>query len=284
VLRSLLAAAAAALSLCGAAARAESEPRVTVFGDSVLMAVEWNDEPLRILEQGVDVQLDVAVCRRLVDQSCPFDGTRAPTLVDAAANGVAPNVVVEVGYNDDPRTFASSVEQALTSLHRAGARQIRWLTLRETKRQYAQMNAVLRHAAATDPALTLVDWNAYSGNHPEWFQSDGEHLDYGGAVAMASIINASLLAPPRVETGSITLPAPPPARARRIYTARLQAEGGVPPYSYRVVAGRPPRGIHLLADGRLYGRPRWTGMVRLTLQVRDSLATTVLCPLTFRVR
>lgn len=284
MLRGLLAAAAAALSLCGATARAESEPRVTVFGDSVLTAVEWNDEPLRILEQGVDVQLDVAVCRRLVGQSCPFDGTRAPTLVDAAAHGVAPSVVVEIGYNDDPRTFATSVEQALSSLHRAGARHIRWLTLRETKKQYARMNAVLRQSAATDPELTLVDWNAYSGNHPEWFQSDGEHLDYGGAVAMASIIHASLLAPPRVDTGSMTVPAPPPARARRTYTAQLQAEGGVAPYSYRVVAGRPPRGIHLLADGRLYGRPRRPGAVRLTLEVRDSLATTVLCPLTFRVR
>ena len=257
---------------------------MTVFGDSVLTAVEWNDEPLRILDHDLEMRLDVGICRRLIGQSCPFGGARVPTLVDAARKGVAPSVVVEVGYNDDPATFASAVATALATLHGAGAREIRWVTLRETKKQYSGMNAVLRAAAAKDPALTLIDWNAYSGDHPEWFQSDGEHLEYGGAIALASIIHASLLAPLTATTGTLVVAGPPVARARRAYAAVLTARGGVGPYSFRIVAGRPPRGLHLLADGRLYGTPRRPGTVRLTVEVRDSLATTALRAVTFRVR
>lgn len=276
-----------ALALCAATARAATPPRVTVFGDSVFTAVEWNEAPLRILEQGLDVQLEVGVCRRLVGQSCPFDGQRVPTLVDCVqklGDEVAPSVVVEVGYNDDPDTFASAVERSLAALRIAGAREVRWLTLRETKLQYARMNGVLRDAAARHPELTLVDWNAYSGNHPEWFQSDGEHLGYGGAFAMASIVHASLLAPAGTVVGAITLAQPPPPRTARPYAARLDAAGGVGPYTFRVVGGRPPGGLHLLANGRLYGTPRRPGTAKMIVEVRDALNTAVLSAVTFRVR
>ena len=282
--RGLLAAIAAAVALSGATARAQSEPRVTVFGDSVLTAVQWNDAPLRILEQGLDLRLDVGICRTLVGQSCPFDGERVPTLVDSARSGVAPSVVVEMGYNDDPTTFAASVGEALAVLRSAGARDVRWLTLRETNAQYARMNAVLRDAAARDRHLTLIDWNAYSGNHPEWFQNDGVHLLYGGAVAMANIIHASLLARPRARTGSFAIVEPRPAHEGRAYAETLQAQGGVAPYSFRVVAGRPPGGLHLLANGLLYGTPESVETERLTIEVRDALATVEQCRVTLRVR
>ena len=37
----------------------------------------------------------------------------------------------------------------------------------------------------------------------------------------------------------------------RAYTMKLHAQGGTPPYRWRVASGRPPRGFHLLADGTL---------------------------------
>ena len=54
----------AALALIGTSA-ASDPPQVTVIGDSVLTAVEWNNTPLSLLEQGLDVQLDIGVCRTL---------------------------------------------------------------------------------------------------------------------------------------------------------------------------------------------------------------------------
>ena len=276
-----------ALALGATPARADGGPRVTVIGDSVLTAVEWNDGPTRILEDGLDVQLDIGVCRTLVGESCPFQGARVPTLVEEVhrlGSQIAPSVVVEVGYNDDPATFASAVEESLYALHDAGVREVRWLTLREVKSQYTAMNAVLRDAAARHPELALVDWNAYSAGHPEWFQNDGEHLVYGGAIAMASIIHAALRAPFASSTGAITVAAPPVARAQRRYAARLRADGGVGPYTFRVVTGRPPLGLHLRPDGRIYGRPRGRSSTRLTIQVTDMLGSTVLQPLMLRVR
>ena len=57
----------------------------------------------------------------------------------------------------------------------------------------------------------MIDWNLYSRSHPEWFQADGLHPLYGGAVAMATLVHQKLVAAkiavpaPRVQTK--TLPA-----------------------------------------------------------------------------
>ena len=54
----------AVLAVVAPSAAADA-PRVTVIGDSVLTAVEWNATPRAILQQGLDVQWDVGVCRTL---------------------------------------------------------------------------------------------------------------------------------------------------------------------------------------------------------------------------
>src|SRR5262245_52915563 len=95
-----------------AGATAQTSPELTVIGDSVLTAVIWNQAPLSILENGFDVNMQVGVCRTLAGRSCPFDGTRVPTVLDLVhtlGSQLGPNVVVEVGYNDPPDTFAQSV-------------------------------------------------------------------------------------------------------------------------------------------------------------------------------
>ena len=286
--RAVLGLAVVALMVCASSAHGQPA-RFTVFGDSVLTAVEWNDEPLEILEHGLDVQLDVGVCRTSVGVSCPFDGERVPTLIDrvrelGAGHELAPNVVVEVGYNDDPDTFDSAVEQSLTALREAGAERVWWLDLRETKTQYARMNAVLRAAAARHGELTVVDWNAYSGNQPQWFQADGEHLVYGGAIAIASLIHSALLAPPHAAVGVISVAPLPPATAGRPYSGALRGAGGVGPYAFRVTSGRPPVGLHLRPDGRVSGTPRKHGTTRFTVEVRDALGTRATCTVTARVR
>ena len=40
-------------------------------------------------------------------------------------------------------------------------------------------------------------------------------------------------------------------QAGRAYTMKLRAQGGTPPYWWRVASGHPPRGFHLLANGTL---------------------------------
>ena len=246
----------AALALIGTSA-ASDPPHVTVIGDSVLTAVEWNSTPLSLLEQGLDVQLEIGVCRTLEGISCPYEGGNVPTLLDVVNRlgpALGPTVLVEVGYNDPANEFAQRVEDSIDALLAAGVEHILWVNMREWQQQYIGMNQVLVAAAARHPQLTIVDWEGLSHDHYSWFQGDGIHLVYDGAVAMAGLLNASIkhaLAPP-LTIRSQQLPV---ARVGRPYAAHLAASGGLAPYKWCVTSGPLPRGLHLLANGQLTGRP-----------------------------
>jgi Putative Ig domain len=256
------------------AATATSRPKLTVIGDSVLTAVLWNQTPLSILEDGFDVNLQIGVCRTLTGTSCPFEGTRVPTLVELVHTlgpQVGPNVLVEVGYNDPPDTFAKSVEQAISALRAAGVRRIFWVNLHEWQPQFPQMNRVLDAAALRHPEMTIFDWRTYSRNRWSWFQGDGTHLTYAGAVAMATFLHDSVveglspLAAAKID--------PPTATVGRPYELKLTAAGGIPPYRWSETGVRL-RGLRLLASGRLYGTPTRACRLTLLLRVTDSFGYT----------
>jgi hypothetical protein len=234
-----------------------SDPRVTVIGDSILTAVIWNVEPRAIVQQALAVRWDIGVCRSLTGESCPFEGGEVPNFLDTVAQlgpDLAPTVVVEMGYNDYEESFADGVEQAISALLAGGAKHILWLDLREAEGQLVPMNKVLEDAALRHPELTIIHWNALSATHPEWFQTDGLHLVYEGAMAMASLIHGaierSLVPPPTVMPGRL-----PAAHAGRRYTAPLKARGGVAPVRWTLVSGALPRGLRLLANGQIAGIP-----------------------------
>ena len=209
--------------------------------------MQYEADALRILTSGIDLDPQLAVCRRLVQESCPYKGTRPLTLVDLLPTiRLAPTVIVSVGYNDPESTFGDSVGTALDALEKAGAERVLWLTLREERQSYANMNDVLRAAVATHPEVTIVDWNMYSRSHPDWFQDDGLHLGYAGAVGMATLIHKKL-----VEAGVVQAPAPaglaiattklPAARVGRPYLAQLRATGGTKPVRWTRLTGIAPR-------------------------------------------
>jgi hypothetical protein len=244
-------------------------PPVLLIGDSVATGMQWHDDAIAVLQKNLDVAWQVAVCRRLTGVSCTFQGETPPNLLDLVASlgAVPPIVVVEMGYNDYENTFASSVEQAVQTLLRHGAQHILWLTIRQVRHPYVRMDAILAAAAKKHPQLRLVDWNLYSRNHPGWFQDDGEHLVDAGGVAMATLIHLAV--------DEVVMPlkiVATPVAAGRVgspYTARFAATGGEPPDRWQLV-GRPPRGLHLLAGGRLYGTPRRVQRVTVTVRVTDT--------------
>jgi hypothetical protein len=251
-------------------------PRVTVIGDSILTAVLWNEQPLSILTHGLDMDLKIGICRRLTGVSCPFEGGEVPTLVDLVnelGSNLGHTVLVEVGYNDDPSTFAQSVEESITALLRAGARQIVWVNMREWQQQYIGMNQDLRAAARRHPELTIADWNAYSNSNYSWFQGDGTHLAYDGAIAMANLLHdelAEVVAPPQV----IVPPRLPVARVGRPYATRLVAKGGIAPYHWQLTSGPLPRGLRLLADGHITGTPCRSADLWLIFRATDAFGHT----------
>lgn len=243
-------------------------PHVLLIGDSVATGMQWHGDAISALQKNLNVVWQVAVCRRLTGPSCTFQGETPPNLVDLVTSlgTLPPIVVVEMGYNDFENTFAASVEQSVDALLQHGAQHILWLTIRETHHPYIHMNAILAAAAKTHPQLRLVDWNLYSRSHPDWFQDDGVHLVESGGVAMATLIHLAVdeVAMP------LTITATPAAgRVGSPYTARFAATGGEPPYRWQLV-GSPPRGLHLLAGGGLYGTPTRVQRVRVTVRVADT--------------
>jgi hypothetical protein len=266
----------AAACVAAATSPAATPPPVTVIGDSVLTAVLWNEAPRGTLSKGLDVQWAVAVCRTLTGISCPFEGEVVPTVIDlvrAMGTALGPTVVVEAGYNDPPATFAQEVETVVQGLLAAGVQRILWVDLHEALPAFAAMNQALLDAALRHPQLTVLDWNGYARGHPSWFQNDGIHLFQPGANAIAGYLRANIIA--ALGAGLAVAAAPlPAARVGRPYRTRLSASGGLGPYRWSVTSGPLPRGLHLLADGELLGRPRRPARVGVTFRVVDSLGAT----------
>jgi hypothetical protein len=266
----LLASASLATLLIVATAGAATPSRsVLIIGDSVATGMLWHNDAIAVVQKNLEVQWDVAICRSVAGTSCPFEGERPPTLVESveARGTVAPVVVVEAGYNDPVTTFAADIDAAMSALVAAGAQRVLWLTLPAAVPPFPRLNTMLAQALARWPQLELVDWDAASAGHTDWFQNDGVHLLASGGLAMAHLVHGAVLGvvdPLRVVDGPLQL------RAGRAYTMRLRAAGGTRPYRWRVAGGRPPRGFHLLADGRLTAAPNAGAPTSFTVAVTDA--------------
>jgi hypothetical protein len=258
---------------------ASVQPRVTAIGDSVLTAILWYETARSILGDGIDLKMEVEVCRRLTGESCPFEGRRPPNVLQVvAASGPAlgPTVIVAVGYSDPEETFAQAVEETVGALNRVGVTRILWPTYAERSERLAGMNRILRAAATRYRELTIVDWNAYSRDRWGWFQSDGIHLTVAGGVGLATMLHTAVVE-------ALTEPTPltivsrslPMGYAGRTFTARLRASGGRPPYTWQVVSGPLPERLHLRPNGLVHGTPVAPGRTRLVFRVTDAAGRSV---------
>jgi hypothetical protein len=273
----LLAAAVVALaSVWPAPARSSATAlqHVTVIGDSVASAIRGDSAAITTLGQGVNLDLELAGCRRVGGLSCPVNGVSPPNVVEltkAMGSKLGPNVVVAVGYNDFEGQYAQSIETALAAFQDAGVQHVWWLTLGAPHNLYVKMNDDIAAAAQKHPGLSVIDWNVYSRSHRAWFQEDGLHLVAAGAEAMARLIHKTLLAdgvalqPVRVATAAL-----PIARRGRPYAAKLAATSGLEPYWW-VLLERAPAGLHLEASGAVIGTPRAKpGLYALKVRVKDA--------------
>jgi len=104
-------------------------------------------------------------------------------------------VMVQLGYNDDPNTFQSDVDQVVNSLTARGVQRIIFVNLstRRTSRNYPLSNAVLANAANSYPNVTVLDWNAASSapTQSRWFRDD-VHLTTTGRAEFALFLRREL--------------------------------------------------------------------------------------------
>jgi hypothetical protein len=306
--------AAAAAVVLGAAAVAApvggshtaALPHVTIFGDSVSESLINYVPARRKFADGLDVDWEIEPCRRLAQESCPFNGVRPPTVLDVVqdkGSRLGSTVIVAVGYNDFEDTYAANIADVIAALRKAGVDRVLWLTLHAARHSYLNMNDDIALAAAKYPQMRVIDWNGYSRTHDDWFQDDGIHLQADGANAMATLIHTTLVQlgviVPETTTDPGKPPNPrgeagPPLRVKTLrlpvahkghhYAVKLSASGGKAPYFWSLPA-RLPRGLTLRPTGWITGTPRGRlGIFALAIRVRDAGTKTATTKLGLRIR
>ena len=179
------------------ASAAPKPPRVTLISDSVAASIAFDTRAKATLAEGVDLFLEPGQARLLGGDN-PAGAIAPPTalqLITMLGRRLGPTVIVSVGYNDVSAQYPANMESALDALRRAGVKRVLWATLHASSAHagYATMNDAIVAAAAHHPELTVVDWNAYTSGHPEWFQSDQAHLTGEGPRALARLFHESLV-------------------------------------------------------------------------------------------
>jgi hypothetical protein len=194
---SALTGALAALALAasaGAAHRSGTPIRVTMLGDSVADSLQFMPSAEETLARGFQIRFDLRVCRRLATAGCPFQGVvPSSALVAVRTDGslLGDVLVVDVGYNDDPRLYAAGMDALIHAAHGFGVKRVVWLTLRASSPLFSQTNAVIRSEAKKFRQVTVADWDTWSAGKP-WFRSDGLHLTDEGATALARFLRPYL--------------------------------------------------------------------------------------------
>lgn len=191
----LIVAGTAGALVATAAAKHHARPlqHVTIFGDSVAAALDWDPTAKKVLEQGNRLTLELSPCGRLTLPGC-ISPPPPSVLKEVRALGrkIGPTAIVLVGYNDNPHVYAAGIDGVLRAMHRRGVQRVLWLTLRAVYKQYALVNEVIHGASARFPWMTVLDWNGYSHGHASWFASDGVHFTDEGAVQFAIYLHREL--------------------------------------------------------------------------------------------
>ena len=193
----LLCAIALGCTLAGTAATGKQTPlqRVTLFSDSSGAALDWDSTAKQIVERGNRVLLELHPCGRLTQPGCLRRHLPPSVLAIVRLLGqrIGPNVVVFVGYNDDPATYRHGLPVVMKALWKRGVQHVLWFTLHAVNKQYVDTNhAIFAEAKKWGPTMTVLDWNHYSAPHASWYASDGIHLSGTGAVAFATYLHRSL--------------------------------------------------------------------------------------------
>jgi hypothetical protein len=188
---------AGALLAGSASGGATVRPRVTLFGDSVAAALSYKGKARTMLSKGLDLRIEAKVCRRLVENGCPYNGDRPASvlsLVEKPAAALGSVVVIDVGYNDDPSGYGDDIDRVMQALTRQGVSTVIWVTMQEKRQLYRTTNAAIRAAARRWPQILVADWTAASQARSSWFVGDGLHLSSAGALGLALFLRPLVLA------------------------------------------------------------------------------------------
>jgi hypothetical protein len=250
-------------------------PRVTLISDSVGGVLFWQHDARDDLARGIDLRVDIRTCRRLVTDGCVYGGERPPSALDAIRDlgpALGQVAVVDVGYNDTPSGFAADIDRVMRALLDAGVDQVVWITLRERRPSWAEINDQIRQAPKRWPQLTVGDWELESRAHDEWF-ADGIHMNWDGGAAFGGFLRPLVIGAcgAACGDGGSMLNVGATLRRARVgvrYVDRLRITGGTPPY--RVSVKGLPAPLRVLVDGTILGKPKAPGAYPLDVALVDA--------------
>jgi len=186
---------------------------VAFIGDSVGRGVtQAGTSELRALTDGTfaSIRFDAVDSRCTARTSCP--GTSGVEAANALPTGLD-LVVVELGYNDDPATFASDIDAMMNALRSRNVGRVAWVNMADIRTvngasRFGPSNAALQAATSRWANLTVLDWDAASRGpeRPRWF-SDGVHLTTTGEAQFSLWLRRQMLGIDTV-TPAPTTPAP----------------------------------------------------------------------------
>src|SRR5262245_52735862 len=140
-----------------AASAPASDPRVTLFGDSVAGSLAYVPQAREILGDGLDLNLQLAPCRRVASVGCPYMGTRPPSVLDvvqASSPGDLGNiVVVDVGYNEGSLYYGNAMASVVQALLAHGVEHVVWVELRAQTDNYRETDDAIEAQARRFPQV-----------------------------------------------------------------------------------------------------------------------------------
>jgi peptidoglycan/LPS O-acetylase OafA/YrhL len=146
--------------------------RVFAVGDSVMLGAARH-----LRTPGTQMTIDAVVGRQA---SAAVD-----VLEQLKASGEKPEVVlVHIGNNGTLRD--RQFEEMLKLLK--DVPNVVFVNTKVPRRWQDPNNAVISAGVKRHSHVTMVDWLEFSKGHPEWFRSDGYHLQPVGAEAYASLL------------------------------------------------------------------------------------------------
>jgi len=172
--------------------------RVLLIGDSVGASITAEFASI-VAPAYTNVDFQAVPNRCLVGSTCVESSVGlpdAPAVINALTAETSPTVaVLQLGYNDNPATFSSEIDQVVTALNARAVQRIVFVNLstRRPSVDYGVSNAALVAATQRYPNVTVLDWNTYSSgpDKSRWF-SDTVHLTNTGRVEFALFLRNQL--------------------------------------------------------------------------------------------
>ncbi|WP_127593342.1 acyltransferase family protein [Paenibacillus lautus] len=150
-----------------------SKSAITAIGDSVMLGVS------PYLEKSLPgIHIDAVIGRQMRQADDLIPAMKTQNRIDGG--------IIIIGLGTNGAFSKKDLDSLLRPLDTA--KQILLINTRVPRDWEQNVNGMLAKAVAENPKVTLVDWYSASKDHPEYFRSDGVHLEPEGAEAYTSML------------------------------------------------------------------------------------------------